>query len=162
MRTTLLDRGGRGVSVVGRDHHQSFARVLEQGHAGVSRAGGDVARDADGAAVGERDASRPAGGPGGGFAQCAAHRIVDREDRIGRRRAYHAIRLQICTVPGHEDHGNGCQQGDHQDGGRPHPPLQAPVHAHPWSTAALSARRLPFARNGTPSFAAWALSSTLW
>ena len=92
-----------------------------------------------------------------------AHRIADRGDGVGGRCPRLALRLQTRLVTGDEEHGNGCQQGDHHDGGRPLPPLSDPVlHAHPCSTAALSARRFPFARNGTPILAACALSSTLW
>ena len=119
--------------------------------------------DADRGAVREGDLLRPRDSSGGGVAHRGAQRLADGDDGVGGRGAGLALRLQARLVTGDEEHGNGCQQGDHHDGGRPRPPPRTwLLRAHPGSTAALRARRFPFARNGTPSFAAWALSSTFW
>ena len=160
-RRSATEAGGVPVSYVATTT-SPCAGVLEHRDARVLGTGGDVTGDPDRRAVGDSDTCRPREGPRGGFGHRRAHRVVDREDGIGCGSAGLTLRLQPGTVPGDQDHGDGREQGDHHDGGRPLPPPLDAVLAHSRSTAARSARRLPFARNGTPIFAARALSSTRW
>ncbi len=84
-------------------------------------------------------------------------------DGVGGHCPGHPLGLHVGEVTGDEHDGEGSQQGDHHDHARGHPPaLGTLLHTHASSTAALSARRFPFARNGTPILAARALSSTFW
>ncbi len=162
MLASLLDSGGWGLGVVGRDHHEPFARVLHDRVAGVACSGRDVVGDARSGAVGHGDLLRAGDRSGGGVGQRIAHRVADRDDSVGGGGPSLALRLLLRTRTREEEHGDCCEQCDHHEGGRPQPPPLSPPHAHGWITAALSARRFPFARNGTPILAAFARSSTRW